>query len=99
MAFTSYGFIAFVAVLLVAYYLFPKKYQWTLLLAASYFFYAFSGIKNFAFIIATTLSCFFVAKIMEKKKEREDEYVELIRPKWTKRAERRIGQRKRKSAE
>ena len=77
MLFTSYGFIAFVAVLLVAYYLFPKKFQWMLLLAASYFFYAFSGIENFAFIIATTLSCFFVAKIMEKKKEREDGYVEL----------------------
>ena len=80
MLFTSYGFIAFVAILLVAYYLFPKKYlnyQWTLLLAASYFFYAFSGIENFIFIIATTLSCFFVAKVMEKKKEREDEYVAL----------------------
>ena len=80
MLFTSYGFIAFVAILLVAYYLFPKKYlnyQWTLLLAASYFFYAFSGIENFIFIIATTLSCFFVAKVLEKKKEREDEYVAL----------------------
>ena len=77
MLFTSYFFIAFVAILLVAYYLFPKKYQWTLLLAASYFFYAFSGLENFIFIIATTLSCFFVARVIEKKKEREDEYVAL----------------------
>ena len=66
MLFTSLGFVVFVAVLLLAYYLFPKKYQWTLLLAASYFFYAFSGLENFAFIIATTLSCFFVARAMEK---------------------------------
>ncbi len=79
MLFTSYGFIAFVAVLLVVYYIFPKKYQWTLLLAASYFFYAFSGVENFAFIIATTLSCFFIARIIEKKKQREDDYVALNR--------------------
>ena len=77
MLFTSYGFIIFIAALLVVYYLFPKKYQWTLLLAASYFFYAFSGIENFAFIIATTVSCFFVARAMEKRRIREDEFVAL----------------------
>lgn len=77
MLFTSYGFIVFVAVLLVAYYVFPKKYQWTLLLAASYFFYAFSGLENFIFIIATTLSCFFVARAIERIRTREDEYVAL----------------------
>ena len=65
------------AVLLGVYYIFPKKYQWTLLLVASYFFYAFSGIENFAFIIFTTLSCFFVARVIEKRKVREDEYVAL----------------------
>ena len=87
MLFTSYGFILFVAFLLIAYYLFPKKYrkyQWTLLLAASYFFYSFSGIENFIFIIATTLSCFFVAKAMEKRRSREDEYVALNRDTLTK---------------
>ncbi len=75
MLFTSYGFILFVAVLIGVYYIFPKKYQWTLLLAASYFFYAFSGIENFAFIIFTTVSCFFVARVIEKRKTCEDEYV------------------------
>lgn len=77
MLFTSYGFIAFIAVLLVVYYLFPKKWQWTLLLAASYFFYAFSGVENFAFILATTVSCFFVAKAMEKRRLSEDAYIAL----------------------
>ncbi len=75
MLFTSYGFILFVAVLIGVYYIFPKKYQWTLLLAASYFFYAFSGIENFAFIIFTTVSCYFVAIAIEKRKAREDDYV------------------------
>ncbi len=75
MLFTSYGFIAFLAVLLVVYYIFPKKHQWMLLLIASYVFYAFSGLENILFILATTLSCFFVARIMEKMRVREDVYV------------------------
>lgn len=75
MLFTSYGFILFVTVLIGVYYIFPKKYQWTLLLAASYFFYAFSGAENFAFIIFTTASCYFVAIAIEKCKSREDDYV------------------------
>ena len=76
MLFTSYGFILFAAVLLAVYYVFPKKYQWTLLLAASYLFYAFSGLENFAFIIFTTISCFITARVMEKRKQNEDVYVE-----------------------
>ena len=75
MLFTSYGFIFFVAFLLGIYYIFPRKYQWTLLLVASYFFYAFSGLWNFAFIIFTTISCFFVARFLERRKAREDDYV------------------------
>ena len=75
MLFTSYGFIAFFAIVILAYYLFPKKIQWTLLLAASYFFYAFSGIENFAFILTTTVSCFVVARVMESKKIKEDTFI------------------------
>ncbi len=75
MLFTSYAFIAFIAVVLLLYYLVPKRAQWMLLLAASYAFYAFSGIENFIFIIATTLVCFVVARIVESHKAREDAYV------------------------
>lgn len=75
MLFTSYGFILFVTLLIGVYYIFPRKYQWTLILAASYFFYAFSGLWNFAFILFTTVSCYFVARHLERRKQREDEYV------------------------
>jgi D-alanyl-lipoteichoic acid acyltransferase DltB (MBOAT superfamily) len=75
MLFTSYGFILFVAILIGVYYIFPKRYQWTLLLVASYFFYAFSGFENFVFIIFTTLTCFFVARAIERMRKKEDEYV------------------------
>ena len=84
MLFTSYGFIAFVAVLLVLYYIVPKKTQWMLLLGASYFFYAFSGIWNFAFIFAVTISCYIIARVMARMRAREDDTVEKNRDTWEK---------------
>ena len=50
MLFASYGFIAFIAILFIVYYLIPKKYQWMLLLLASYVFYLFAG-PNIYFIL------------------------------------------------
>ena len=84
MIFTSYGFIAFVAILLLLYYVVPKKTQWMLLLGASYFFYAFSGLWNFAFILSVTVSCYVIARIIEKMKNREDLAVEQNRDIWSK---------------
>ena len=43
MLFTSYGFFAFLAGLFLAYYLLPRRWQWGVLLAGSYFFYLFAG--------------------------------------------------------
>ena len=84
MLFTSYGFIAFLAAVLLLYYIVPKKTQWMLLLAASYFFYAFSGLWNFAFIISVTVSCYVIARIIERMKNREDIAVEQNRDIWSK---------------
>ncbi len=75
MLFTSYGFIAFIAAVLLLYYLVPKKTQWWLLLLASYVFYAFSGLENFIFIIASTAVAFLTARVLAKKKTAEDAYV------------------------
>ena len=61
MLFTSYEFLAFLGLVLILYYVIPRKYQWILLLLASYIFYAFSGFRNFIFIIITTLSTWFLA--------------------------------------
>lgn len=51
MLFTSYGFLAFLAAVLVLYYTLCRRFQWQLLLAASYLFYYWSGPKNLIFII------------------------------------------------
>lgn len=53
MLFTSYGFIAFLAVLFVLYYVIPKRFQWLLLLAADVVFYACAGWKGLCFMAAT----------------------------------------------
>lgn len=64
MYFSSYIFIAFLLVLLPLYYLVPRKGQWVLLLAASYFFYAFAGLWCFAYLLATTVSSYVCARWM-----------------------------------
>ncbi|MBR2717578.1 MAG: MBOAT family protein [Oscillospiraceae bacterium] len=57
MSYTSAGFLLFVAVTAAAYFLFPvKKYQWTVLLAASCFFYLYASLRGAAYILLTTLT-------------------------------------------
>ena len=73
MHFASYEFILFLFVLVVVYYAIPKKWQWMLLLAASYVFYSFAGIGNFADILTTTVTTWFAAiKITQLKKHQTD---------------------------
>jgi alginate O-acetyltransferase complex protein AlgI len=61
MLFTSYRFILFILVLFLVYYIMPKKYQWILLLLASYLFYSIAGVKYLIYILATTLSTYFIS--------------------------------------
>ena len=62
MSITSIVFLIFIAITLVVYYFcIPKKYQWCVLLAASYVFYAFSDFRLFFFILSTTFTVFFSA--------------------------------------
>ncbi len=66
MSFISLSFILFLAIVLVVYYLTPRKYQWIALLAASYLFYLFSGIKPVVYIIFTTLVTYGSGRWMQK---------------------------------
>lgn len=71
MSFTSYIFIAFLAVLFLVYYLVPKKAQWGVLLVASYIFYAFAGWKCLIYIAATTVmtyvTTYFIGKLYKEQ--------------------------------
>ncbi len=75
MLFTSYGFIAFLCLLFLAYYLLPKKWQWGVLLAGSYVFYAFAGWDCLIVILITTLSSYLVSRLMAKNSAREEAYL------------------------
>lgn len=63
MTVNSIGFLLFFMILIFLYYL-PvlRKYQWFVLLCASYLFLVSFGIKPIIYIIATTVSTYFAAR-------------------------------------
>ena len=66
MAFTSTGFVLFITLCYIIYYLIPKKSRWIVLLAASYVFYAISSWKALLYLIPTTFFSFLFARWMQK---------------------------------
>ena len=79
MLFTSYGFVAFLVLLFAVYYLAPRKWQWGILLAASYVFYAFAGVQYLLFILLTTLSSYGISRLIDRGQRREADYLSLHR--------------------
>ncbi len=77
MLFTSYGFILFLAVLTLLYYLIPGKLQWMLLLLGSYVFYAICGLEYLPFLAGVTLVVYFGALIIDKKLTEQNEYLKV----------------------
>ncbi len=75
MFFTSYEFIGFIAALFLLYYRIPKKYQWMLLLAASYVFYFMAGADALIYILVTTVTTFFTACKIEENETRQKIYL------------------------
>ena len=75
MLFTSFQFIAFMAVVLLLYYLVPKKWQWPLLLISSYFFYWCADPRYLIFIGVTTVSTYFLSRWLEKVNTQQKTYL------------------------
>ena len=75
MTLTSFPFLVFAAVTVLAYYLVPKKGQWVVLLVASTLFYAAAGGWYLPFILATILSTFAVARMISAHAERDEAYI------------------------
>ena len=67
MSFVSIDFALFVTLALVLFYAVPKKFQWIVLLVASYAFYAQSGAGDLIYIAVTTVSSFVCAYLIEQK--------------------------------
>ncbi|MBQ8345723.1 MAG: MBOAT family protein [Clostridia bacterium] len=75
MLFTSYAFIGFLGILLLLYYLLPRRMQWKLLLAASLVFYSAGGVQYLTFVLVTATSSYGIARLMGQSRSREDTYV------------------------
>ena len=91
MLFTSYEFIAFLAILFCFYYTLPRltrgkcpALQWGTLLVFGYIFYLFCGVEYLFFLLFTTLTSYAVALLMARHARKEDAELEAIRETLTK---------------
>ena len=72
MLFTSYEFVVFLALVFILFYTVPKKFQWIMLLLASYGFYYIADPRYLLFILVTTVSTYFMSvKISDINSESE----------------------------
>ena len=75
MFFASYEFIGFFILLLALYYIFPKKWQWVLLLAASYLFYFAANPRFLCYLLAVTVLTYVGARVIEANFVRQRTYL------------------------
>ena len=66
MSYLSLTFVAFVALLMILYYVVPKKARGVFLLLGSIVFYGLYDLKYFAFLLATAGSTYLAARVMDK---------------------------------
>ena len=64
MAFVSAGFLAFVAVVAILYFIAPKQSRWIVLLVASYFFFWLNSEWLLAELFAQTFATWFCGRVM-----------------------------------
>ncbi len=69
MAVVSGEFLLLCGVLLLTYYALPGRFQWVLLLGASWLFYCSQGIENLCFLLFTTLTTYTAARVLGRLRE------------------------------
>ena len=71
MTYTSLLFALFACITIIIYFAFPRReYRWTVLLAASYFFYIYNSYRYTAFILFTTVTIFLAGRYMTEVSEK-----------------------------
>lgn len=75
MLFTSYEFIGFAALVILLYYLLPKKTKWVWLLVASYAFYFLANPIYLIYIAVTTVSIWFIGTQIDDVGVKSSEYI------------------------
>lgn len=67
MSLVSGIFIIYLMVVVVLYYLVPKRFQWIVLLTASVLFYAFAGIQYLPFVFGTSIISYTTGRVIGRK--------------------------------
>ena len=68
MLFNSFSFACFLPIVFIIYWMFPRKYQWVVILASGYYFYMSWNIKYVFLILFTTVVSYITARLVEKEK-------------------------------
>ncbi|WP_269476875.1 MBOAT family O-acyltransferase [Hominibacterium faecale] len=100
MSFTSVGFILFIIVTAIVYFIVPLKVRWGILLLASYAFYLLSSPKTFVFVLITTVTTFFCGKYIGGFERQYKLYISENKDKLSREDKKRlkaINQRKKKT--
>ncbi len=79
MSFTTASFVLFAVLTVFLYFVFPKRRQWWVLLAASYVFYFMAGAEYLIFLLFTTAVTYVTAVLMQRRADAEDAFVEANR--------------------
>lgn len=95
MGYTSPSFLLFLTGSILLYFLFPKKYRWTVLLGASLFFYARASLKGFIYLAVTSLSTYFAGRILSARNQKDKETVKAIKDREEKKKQKEILKKKR----
>ena len=83
MLFTSGAFLVGLPILCIVYFVIPQRFRWMLLLAASYGFYACSGLENLLFILTTTISTYLLTCAMERIADQRKETLAANKSVWS----------------
>lgn len=85
MQYTSFQFLLFVGITALIYFTIPaKKYQWTVLLAASYYFYLCAGYKYAAFLVTTTVLTYLTALFLDNITIQGKQTLDAHKTEWDK---------------
>ena len=84
MAFTSLLFALFVALTAIIYYLPPlRRYQWAVLLTASWFYYVYNSYRYTAFILVTTVTIYLAAGYLDRLTKESRAHIKEMKGVWT----------------
>lgn len=75
MSFVSYGFVAFMTVCLLAYYITPKKFRYLVLLLASYVFYILAMRRYVIYLFVTTVTVYGAGILIDRIAKQQKAYI------------------------